>query len=545
MSLKLKHSTGLSSTLKTSTLKTSTLKTSTLTASLQAPLESPLNQAQQFWTRSSAAIRALPRQANASTPSTRARPAALATAQVGSYKISQTLKGSLSRTDRRNPLRSGRYADDFALKGLKKGQRVEITLGARKFDAYLELLNSRTGRSLLYGDQTTTKNNNARLVFTAKAKAKYTVRVSSYKSGEAGNYTLRSTASKRANSPLSFYYGSGLVNAAAAVAGAILYETVKPNAQPTFSPVANLGGDRWNLDLVKAPAAWAQGYTGQGITVAVIDDGVDYTHPDLATNIWVNADEIAGNGLDDDGNGFIDDIRGWDFLENDNQPFDAGAISADRSSEHGTHVAGAIAAANNGIGTTGVAYNAKILPIRALSPLTDSDDPRLDTNVANSIYYAVNNGARVINMSLGNYLGDPLMAQTKAALQVAKQAGVVVVVAAGNARQDYGAVFPDEPALYANEGLAIAVGALDINRRMLADSNPAGTTFSNVVVAPGVDVYSTIVNGEYGYLSGTSMSAPHVAGVVALMLSANPGLMSDQVAAILSATANPSGIQVV
>lgn len=519
MALELKHSTGLFST----------LETSTLTVSLQAPLELPLNQSQQSWARSSVAI--------ASTHSTRARPATRATAQVGSFKISQPLKGSLSRTDRRNPFRSGRYADDFALKGLKTGQRVEITLGARKFDAYLELLNSRTGRSLLYGDQITTKRNNARLVFTVKARANYTVRVSSYDPGETGNYTLRSSASKRANSPLSFYYGSGLVNAAAAVAGAI--------AQPTFSPVANLGGDGWSLDLVNAPEAWAQGYTGQGITVAVIDDGVDYTHPDLAANIWVNADEIAGNGLDDDGNGFIDDIRGWDFLENDNQPFDSGSISAERSSGHGTHVAGAIAAANNGIGTTGVAYNAKILPIRALSPLTDSDDPRLDTNVANGIYYAINNGARVINMSLGNYLGDPLMTQTKAALQAAKQAGVVVVVAAGNARQSYGAVFPDEPALYANEGLAIAVGALDINRRMLIDSNPAGTTFSNVVVAPGGDVYSTILNGEYGYLSGTSMSAPHVAGIVALMLSANPSLTPDQVAAILSATANPSGIQVV
>lgn len=501
----------------------------------QAPLESPLNQLQPDWQDHPIAP----------SRSTWSASASRATAQSSSsLKPNQTLKGSLTATDRRNSQRSGQYSDDFALKGLKKGQRVEINLGARKFDAYLELFNSRTGRSLLYGDQTSMQSNNARLVFTVKAGARYTVRVSSYERGEKGNYRLRSTAAKPADSSRSFYYGSGLVSAAAAVSGAMLYKTAKPNAQPTLTDVANLGGDNWNLDLVNAPEAWARGYTGQGVTVAVIDSGVDYTHPDLAANVWVNADEIAGNGIDDDGNGFVDDTRGWDFADNDNQPLGLGATT-NLSDEHGSHVAGTIAAANNGVGTTGVAYNAKILPIRAFSPLTETDDPQFDTNVANSIYYAVNNGARVINMSLGNYLGDPLMSKTKAALQVAKQAGVVVVVAAGNERQGYGAVLPDEPALYANEGLAIAVGAVDINRSMLVDSNPAGIGFSNFVVAPGVDVYSTTLAGEYGYLSGTSMAAPHVAGVVALMLSANPGLTPDQVAAILTGTASSGGIRVV
>ncbi len=168
-------------------------------------------------------------------------------------------------------------------------------------------------------------------------------------------------------------YGYGLVDAAAAVARAI--------GQSTFANVTNLGGNNWSHDLVYAPEVWARGYTGQGITVAVIDDGVDITHQDLRENIWRNTREIAGNGIDDDGNGYTDDIFGWNFGLNNNNVMPSGS--------HGTHVAGTIAASNNGFGTTGVAYNAKIMPIRI-----SNNQNKLTGNLARAIRYAVDNGAQ-------------------------------------------------------------------------------------------------------------------------------------------------------
>lgn len=107
--------------------------------------------------------------------------------------------------------------------------------------------------------------------------------------------------------------------------------------------------------MIKAPEVWAQGYTGQGIIVAVLDTGVDRNHSDLSSNIWQNDDEIADNGVDDDLNGFVDDVYGWNFASNTNNTLDA--------RNHGTHVAGTIAGVNNNLGVTGIAYNAKIMPL--------------------------------------------------------------------------------------------------------------------------------------------------------------------------------------
>jgi subtilisin family serine protease len=124
--------------------------------------------------------------------------------------------------------------------------------------------------------------------------------------------------------------GYGLVNAAAAVAKAV--------GQNTFADVPNLGGNNWGADLIKAPEAWTKGYTGQGVVVAVLDTGVDYNHSDLKDNIWTNSQEIAGNGLDDDGDGYIDDIHGWNFVNNNSDVMDRNG--------HGSHVAGIIAGEN-------------------------------------------------------------------------------------------------------------------------------------------------------------------------------------------------------
>ncbi len=310
-------------------------------------------------------------------------------------------------------------------------------------------------------------------------------------------------------------YGYGLVDAAAAIARAL--------GQSALPSVANLGGNNWGLDMVKAPEVWAKGYTGQGVVVAVVDTGVDYNHSDLNANIWRNSDEIAGNRKDDDGNGYIDDFRGWDFIDSDNNPMDLDS--------HGTHVAGTIAAENNRSGVIGVAYNAKIMPVRVLD--TDGGS---NLNVAAGIRYAANNGADVINLSLGGGYSSDIEAAVRYAVT---QKGSVVVMAAGNE----GSSEPGYPARYANQW-GIAVGAVDTSKKMPDFSNRAGIIKMDYVVAPGFHVYSTAPSSKYKYLSGTSMSTPHVAGAVALVLSAKGSLTPTQVENVLRATANPTGITV-
>jgi subtilisin family serine protease len=189
-------------------------------------------------------------------------------------------------------------------------------------------------------------------------------------------------------------------------------------------------------------------------------------------------------------------------------------------------VAGTIAAVNNGFGATGVAYNSRIMPVKVLS---DSGSGSY-SGVAQGIRYAVDNGADVINMSLG---GGSTDSAVQSALQYASSRGVIVVMAAGNA----GAAQPGYPASNATSW-GLAVGAVNSSNQMASFSNRAGSNSSmRYVTAPGVQVYSTLPNGGYGFLSGTSMAAPHVAGVVALMLSANPNLTDAQVRQIITTTA--------
>ena len=338
----------------------------------------------------------------------------------------------------------------------------------------------------------------------------YYIRVYPY-TGDT-NYNLAVSATTATVTPgYSAISGYGLVNAAAAVAGAL-------NQSP-FANVPTFGGaNDWGVNLVNAPEAWARGYTGQGVVVAVLDTGVDRNHADLAGNIWTNAGEIANDGLDNDGNGYVDDVYGWNFANGNNNTLDG--------NRHGTHVAGTIAAANNGFGATGVAYNSRIMPVKVLS---DSGSGSY-SGVAQGIRYAVDNGADVINMSLG---GGSTDSAVQSALQYASSRGVIVVMAAGNA----GAAQPGYPASSATSW-GLAVGAVDSSNQMASFSNRAGSNSSmRYVTAPGVQVYSTLPNGGYGFLSGTSMAAPHVAGVVALMLSANPNLTDAQVRQIITATA--------
>lgn len=330
-------------------------------------------------------------------------------------------------------------------------------------------------------------------------------------------------------------FGFGLVNAAAAVA--------KARNSPTFPDVPDLGGDDWGRDLIKAPEVWAQGLTGDGIVVAVIDSGIDYNHPDLTGNIWSNSGENgvdaagqnkANNGLDDDNNGFVDDFRGWDFVNNDNEPID--------DNNHGTHISGLVAAKKDGVGMTGVAPTAKIMPLKILNRVglgTIRDE------IA-AINYAVANGAKVINVSLG---GLQLNNDELNAIRAAEAQGAIVISAAGNdARPQV-----DYPARFANE-VGIAVGSIQRNKQFGNYSNRAGSEIINYFIAPGGDggradsgdIYSTVplsVPGiPYRYIAGTSMAVPQVAGVVALMLQANPNLTPADIKRILAETANRSDI---
>ncbi|MBD2460803.1 S8 family serine peptidase [Oscillatoria sp. FACHB-1407] len=425
----------------------------------------------------------------------------------------QQLRGSLSTSDRLNPLGEGidLFSDDYRLTRVKAGQQVHVRLSTPDFTPTLQLINARTGRLI--------RSSGVALTFTVRPGVRYLVRVTSAFTREIGDYRLSTERfTPRSTQQFNFFWGHGLINATAAVARAA--------GKSEFPDVTNLDGTRWGLDLIKAPEVWAQGFTGQGVTVAVLDEGVDYSHPALSNNIWNNADEIPDNGVDDDRNGFVDDVRGWNFIDNNNDPDDLGG--------HGTHVAGTIAASKEGLGVTGVAYNARIMPVRVLSSEGGTDD-----GVAQGIRYAVENGADVINMSLGRFTGGPLSPNVQAALRLARQKGVVVVVAAGNERQALGATRSQKYTTFIGANrLGISVGSVTSRRQVNSFSNPAGNSPSAFFVAPGFDIRSTIPGNSYFYDSGTSMATPHVAGVVALMLSANPDLTPTQIEDILAATAD-------
>lgn len=287
-----------------------------------------------------------------------------------------------------------------------------------------------------------------------------------------------------------------------------------------FADVPYYGAtNEWNLNQINAPEAWARGYTGQGVVVAVIDTGVDLDHPELVDQLWVNAGEIPGNGIDDDGNGYTDDSYGWDFASNDNWPDDGNG--------HGTHVAGTIAAAYNGTGPTGVAWGASIMAVRVLG---DNGSGTM-SGVAAGIRYAVDNGADIINLSLGGSYSSTILA----AMQYAQSRGVLIVAAAGN---DYGTV-PGYPARFSGSlSNVLSVGAHNSSGGIASFSNDVGTSGAVQVDAPGVSIFSTYVGGRHTLLSGTSMATPHVAALAALALSANPNLTAAQLRDLIVAGAN-------
>ncbi|NBO32503.1 MAG: peptidase S8 [Cyanobacteria bacterium WB6_1B_304] len=368
-----------------------------------------------------------------------------------------------------------------------------------------------TGVQLAANDDASSTTRNALITYTAPATTTLYLDAGAFANAYTGTYTVVATDLTPPPPPVGFSSVDGYGEANVARALDLLTGQPLPRQAP-------LGGVFWGLDRVGAPTAWAAGVTAAGITVAVVDTGVDTTHTDLDANIWSNPGEIAGNGIDDDNNGFIDDSRGWDFVSGDNDPMDLNG--------HGTHVAGTIAAENNGTGQTGVAYGARIMPVRVL----DAAGSGTYAAIASGVRYATANGARVINLSLGGGTGSP---DLQAAIQDAAARGVVVVMAAGND----GAATVGYPAAYA-ASVGLAVGAVDLNGTMASFSNRAGSTPLDYVTAPGVNVYSTLPGNTYGLFSGTSMATPHLAGLAALILGYRPTLTAAQVEALLTASAS-------
>lgn len=251
---------------------------------------------------------------------------------------------------------------------------------------------------------------------------------------------------------------------------------------------------------VDASRAWAIETGSSDVLVAVIDTGVNYRNPDLASNIFVNTVEQNGTvGVDDDNNGCVDDIYGCDFANSDGDPMDVYG--------HGTHCAGTIGASNNGDGIVGVAWNVKILPVRFLG----DDGSGTLANAIKSIDYATNMKVKIMSNSWGGGNFSQLLLDS---INRAKDAGILFVAAAGN-ESNNNDTRPSYPATYQAENI-ISVAAID-SRGMMADFSSYGKTTVHLA-APGVDVLSYTMNG-LEFWSGTSMATPHVSGVAALLVS--------------------------
>ena len=311
---------------------------------------------------------------------------------------------------------------------------------------------------------------------------------------------------------------------------AVEYNYLRPTLADMILPNDPKYPEQWSLPLMKLPQAWAIEKGNREVVIAIIDSGIDYRHDDLAPKAWINPGEVPENGLDDDGNGYVDDVYGWDFtdapnlqaegdyIEGDNEPIDERG--------HGTHVAGiAGALPDNGIGIAGVAWECPLMAIRAGLSLGGSSRLQDDDSAA-AIVYATDNGASVINMSWG---GEHRSFVIQDAIDYAYARGVVLVAAAGNSQKPT-AIFP---AAYRK---VIAVASTEQNQQRFYQSN-FGASID--IGAPGNVILSTQINNQYRLLTGTSMASPHVAGVAALILAKRPGLTHEEVRHILVNTTDP------
>ncbi|MBN2055123.1 S8 family serine peptidase, partial [bacterium] len=286
---------------------------------------------------------------------------------------------------------------------------------------------------------------------------------------------------------------------------AVEYAELDIVVYPLETPNDPMLSDQWHLETVMAVQAWDVAHGSGDVAIAIVDSGIQLVHPDLAANFWSNPDEID-NGLDDDGNGLVDDILGWDYIDGDNQPGD------DVRCNHGTHVAGiAAAVTNNAVGVAGMSWNCRIMNLRmmAWSEAAQNCVGSIGDSIL-AINYAVAQGASVINLSIGH--GGQHSAE-RDAVNYAFSQGLVLAGAAGNGGSDgIGDPQSDYPGGYEN---VITVGNTSRSDRKSSSSN-YGAEID--VMAPGSRIMSTYMPNTYDNASGTSMSSPLVAGLAALIM---------------------------
>jgi subtilisin family serine protease len=308
-------------------------------------------------------------------------------------------------------------------------------------------------------------------------------------------------------------------------------ERVEPNWIVTMTQAPNdpyyIANSQWAINKIQAPGAWDFSVGSASVTVAVIDTGLNYTHPDISANVWSNPGDVCGDSLDNDGNGYVDDCRGWNFVGDNNNPADGNG--------HGTHVAGIIGAVgNNGIGVTGVAWNVKIMPLQML----DAWGSGSVWDAIQAINYARVKGARVINAS---WTSAGFSQSLQDAIQAFTAGGGIFVAAAGNSEgTDPGTnndTSPLYPASFLVSGL-ITVAASDAGDNLTSYSDYGKNTVH--VAAPGQGIVSTYLPGStYATASGTSMATAHVSGLAALIFAVNPLLTGTQVKQVIMQNVDP------
>jgi hypothetical protein len=319
-------------------------------------------------------------------------------------------------------------------------------------------------------------------------------------------------------------------------------------AIPAFAAEPNdpYYGSQWYVKTLGLPQAWNFAKGSPTVRVAVLDTGVDLTHPDLKDRLWTNKGEIPNDHIDNDGNGYIDDVRGWDFVGNDNDPNpDMTDLTRTEGINHGTLVAGLIGAAgNNNEGVAGVNWSVEILPLRVL----DSGGSGRTANVEAAIRYAIAQKVKVINLSFSGGSYSDFLAE---ALRAAYRAGIIVVAAAGNEGDTQNGgnlnVYPEYPVCYrgtVGEPILIGVSSLDMQDRHSSFSSYGSDCIT--VSAPGENITTTQVYRAniapyakpYGNgWSGSSLAAPLVSGLAALLFSINPAFTPAEVRAMITAHA--------
>ena len=314
----------------------------------------------------------------------------------------------------------------------------------------------------------------------------------------------------------------------------VIASTAIPN-DPSLGQLwglTNVGQSGGVTDVdIDAPEAWNTTTGSRSVVVAIIDTGMDSKHPDLAANAWRNPGEVAGDGIDNDRNGFVDDIGGWDFANNDASPTD--------DNGHGTHVAGTIGAVgNNGSGVVGVNWQVSLMPLKFLNAS--------GSGTTSAAVAAINYATRMrrdfgINIVATNnsWGGGGLSTALRDAINAGANAGILFVAAAGNESNNNDAS-PSYPASHPSTSV-ISVAATDRSNRLAGFSNYGATSVD--LAAPGVAILSTTPNGSYSSYSGTSMATPHVTGTVALLAAAYPQATAAEIrTAILSSVTRVAGL---